>query len=468
MDFIRFSISKPVTVLVGVIFLVLFGFVSLNSIPYQLSPKVERPVVTVRTFWPGATPYEVERDIIEEQEKVLKGLQNLDEMESTSSDNSASVTLRFDLGVNIDDALLRVSNKLDEVRAYPENAEKPVLSATGAESSAIIYMALQTTEDNPADIYEEYTYFENNILQFLERVPGVAEIQTRGGTHREMQVVIKPDRLAAYGLTIDQVIAALRGDNVNISAGNLGVGRRDYRIRAVSEFRSEEDIENVVVLSEGPRRVYLRDLAEVEIGYEQPTSIGLQDGVPGIVLPVVAEPDANVLDVTQAMRETVAELNAGLLAENGMQIRWLNDQDRFILGAIGLLRQNIMVGGVMAIIVLMLFLRSVASTIIVATAIPISVIGSFIFMRALGTTLNIVSLAGIAFAVGMLVDNAIVVLENIDRHRRMGKSAYTAAHEGAPLRGGEDDTPAAALVNDRQRRGLRQGDALDVLTIELW
>ena len=314
MDFIKFSINRPVTVLVGVIFVVLFGLVSLYQLPYQLSPRVEKPVVTVRTVWPGATPYEIERDIIEGQEKVLKGLPNLDEMESESSDNSGRVTLSFDIGIDVDEALMRVSNKLDEVPSYPENVDKPVLSASGNETQPIIYMALQTTEDNPNDIYEYLTFFEDNIVQFLERVPGVAEIQTRGGTGRQMQINLKADRLAAYGVTIDQVIAALRGDNVNISAGSMDVGRRDYRIRAVSEFRSAEDIANVTVISDGRRRVFVRDLADVGIGYSRASSIGLQDGLPGIVTPIVAEPDANILDVTAAVREAVKELNEDLLA----------------------------------------------------------------------------------------------------------------------------------------------------------
>lgn len=431
MDIIRFAVTKPVVVLVGVILLVLFGFVALFQLPYQLAPRVDKPVVTVRTFWPGATPYEIERDIIEEQEKALKGLPNLLEMESESADNMGSVTLRFDLGIEIEDALLRVSNKLDEVPSYPEGAEKPVLSATGAETSPIIYTALQTLPDNPENIYHYLTFFEENVQQFLERVPGVAEVQMRGGVHREMQIVLKPDRLAAYGVTIDQVIAALRGDNVNMSAGNIPVGRRDYRVRAVSEFRSPEDIEDVVVLAEGQRRVYVRDLADVGIGYETQQSIGLQDGVPGIVIPIVAEPDANTLEVTEAVEAAIAELNEGLLAQNGLQIRWLNDQKRYINGAIDLLQQNILFGGMMAVLVLWLFLRSVASTLVVGIAIPISIVGSFIVMRAMGTTLNIISLAGIAFAVGMLVDNAIVVLENIDRHRLMGKTPFQAAYDGA-------------------------------------
>ena len=295
MDLIRFAITRPVVVMVGVILVTMFGVIALYQLPYQLAPRIEKPVVGVRTFWAGASPYEVERDIIEQQEKALKGLPNLLNMESESRDNMGNITLTFDLGVTISEALLRVSNKLDEVPTYPENVDKPVLSASGSETDPIVMTALQALPGNETDVYTALSFFEENIQQYLERVPGVAEVQIRGGIRREMHVVLKHDRLAAYGVTIDQVIAALRGDNINVSAGNLAVGRRDFRVRAVSEFRSEEDIEDVVVVSDGRRIVKVRDLADVSPGFEKRMGGGLQDGKPGIVIPIVSEPDANTL-----------------------------------------------------------------------------------------------------------------------------------------------------------------------------
>lgn len=431
MDFIKFSINNPVTVIVGVIFIVMFGLVSFGKLPYQLSPHVQRPIITVMTIWPGATPYEIERDIVEEQEKALKGLPALDQMESSSSNGMGQVTLRFDIGTDVYEALLRVSNKLDEVPSYPENVEKPVINATGAESSPVIYMVLRPLPGNTRNIYTYRSFFLDECQQFFERVEGVAEATLYGGIEKEMHVVVEPERLAAYGLTIAEVIAALRGDNINISAGNLGVGRREYRIRAISEFRSPEDIEKVVVISDGQRRVRIGDLANVEFGYEKLTSPSLQEGTPGITIAIRPETDANVLRLTDDVERVVQELNESRLKKEGLQIEWLYDLRPYIQGAIGLLRRNILIGGSLAICVLLLFLRSFASTVIVATAIPISVVGSFIFMNALGTSLNVVSLAGIAFAVGMLVDNAIVVLENIDRHRGMGKQPLEAAYDGA-------------------------------------
>jgi HAE1 family hydrophobic/amphiphilic exporter-1 len=430
MDLIRFSITKPVVVLVGVILVLLFGTLALYQLPYQLAPRIEKPVVGVRTFWAGASPYEIERDIIEQQEKVLKGLPNLVHMESESRDNMGWITLTFDIDVTMSDALLRVSNKLDEVPFYPENVDKPVLSATGSETDPIVMVALQALPDNPVDVYTSLSFFEENIQQYLERIPGVSEVQIRGGIHREMQVILKADRLAAYGVSIDQVIGALRGDNVNVSAGNLPVGRREFRVRAVSEFRSPEDIKNVVVLSDGQRTVRVSDLADVQPGYEKRQGGGYQDGKMGIVIPIVSEPDANTLEVTKEVEKVVNDLNKGILKDNGLQLIWLDDQRGYIEGAIHHLREDILLGCIFTVVVLWLFLGSVASTLVVSVAIPISLIGTFIVMRALGTTLNLVSLAGLAFATGRLVDDAIVVLENIDRHRHMGKSAFQAAYDG--------------------------------------
>jgi HAE1 family hydrophobic/amphiphilic exporter-1 len=429
MDPIRFSIEKPVTVIVGIILVVLFGWIGLTSLPYQLSPSVIEPEITVRTTWSGATPYEIEREIIEEQEKVLKGIPGLVEMESTSSNSRGTITLKFSIGTEVDGVLLRVSNKLDEVRSYPENVDKPVISATGAATSPVIWMVLRTREGNPNSTYTYRTYFENNIRQYLERTEGVADLFIGGGIAKEMHIIVKPERLAAYGLTITDLINILRAENINISAGTLGVGRRDYRIRAVAEFKSPEDIENIVLRSTGYQRIKVADVAAVSFGYEKINAAMLHRGQEGIAIGIKPEPNANILELSDRIEEVVNWLNTEKLVSEKIFLDWVYDQRRYIRGAISLVRQNILLGGTLAVIVLLIFLRSFTSTIIVATAIPISIIGTFIFMNFLGRNLNIVSLAGIAFAVGMLIDSAIVVMENIDRHRNMGKSAFKAAYE---------------------------------------
>jgi HAE1 family hydrophobic/amphiphilic exporter-1 len=430
MDLIRFSINKPVTVIVGIIIVVLFGLISLNRLPYQLSPTVVEPEISVTTVWVGATPYEIEREIIEEQEDTLKGIPGLVEMESDSLSGRGTITLRFAIGTDVDDALLRVSNKLNEVPSYPERVEKPVITATGAATSPVIWMLIKAREGNERPISTYKTYFENEIRQHLERVEGVADLFVGGGTEEEMHVVVEPRRLAAYGLTVNDVINALRSENANVSAGSMGVGRRDYRIRTTGEFKSPRDIENVVIRSTGQKRVFIRDIAKVRRGYEKKVASVIHNGQGAIAIGVKPEPGTNILDMTERAKKTVDWLNESKMHPMGIELDWVYDQRWYINGAIGLIKRNILIGGILAVMVLLLYIGSIRATIVVATAIPISIIGTFIFMALMGRNLNVVSLAGIAFAVGMLVDNAIVVIENIDRHRGMGKPAFDACLDG--------------------------------------
>ncbi len=431
MDVVKYSITKPVAVIVGVIFVLVFGFISLTEMPYQLSPTVIEPDISVTTTWPGATPYEVEREIIEEQEKVLKGIPRLVEMESSAFNGRGSITLKFSIGTDVNDALLRVSNKLDEVRSYPENVERPIITATGAATSPAIWMLLKTQAGNTRSAYTYRTYFENQIRQYLERVSGVADLFIGGGIEKEMHITVKPEKLAAYGLTISDLIRVLQSENINVSAGIMGVSRRDYRIRSVAEYRSPQDIEDIILQSSGQRRVYVRDVARVQFGYEKLTAAILHMNQEGIVVGVRPEPAANIIDLTDRVEKVVQWLNSEKLAGEKVFLDWVYDQRPYIRGAIARVQRNILIGGAFAILVLLVFLRRISSTVVVTTAIPISVIGTFIFMNAMGRNLNVVSLAGIAFAVGMLIDNAIVVLENIDRHKKMGKSPFDAALDGA-------------------------------------
>lgn len=431
MDIVKFSIEKPVTVLVAVILIILFGMIGLFSMPYQLSPDVTEPEITVTTNWPGASPYEIERDVIEEQEKVLKGIPGLIEMESSSFNSQGTVTLRFKIGTDVDDALLRVSNKLNEVPSYPENVDKPIINATGAAASPVIWMVMKANPGNTNPIQTYKTFFENEIRQYLERVEGVADLFIGGGTERQMHIIVKPERLAAHNVSINELISLLRSENLNVSAGSVGVGRRDYRIRTIAEFKSPEDIGNIVIRSTGQRRIIVSDVADIKFGYEKHTVAMIHNSEDGMAIGIKPEPGANILDLTDRVEEVVKKLNIEKMEPQNIRLEWVYDQRPYIRGAISLVRMNILIGGTLAIIVLLIFLRSISSTVVVATAIPISVIGTFIIMNALGRNLNVISLAGIAFAVGMLVDNAIVVLENIDRHRKMGKSPFKAAYDGA-------------------------------------
>ncbi len=431
MDFIKFSIAKPVTIVVGIFLIILFGIIGLFKMPVQLTPDVETPQITVSTRWLGATPYEIEKDIIEEQEEVLKGIQRLTLMESSCYDSRGEVTLTFEVDTDIDAALLRVSNKLNEVRSYPENVEKPVISASGSQSSPIIWMMLKTVSGDAEKINTYRTFFENEVRQYIDRVPGVGSLFVFGGSENQLEVLISLQKLAKYKMTIGEVISRISKSNTNISAGILGMEKKNYRVRTVSQFQNVQNPLDVVLRDDGNHRVYLRDIATTRIGYATNNVAVMHNEIPVIVVGVRKEQGANVIELTETMRKVVDQLNGDILKSNNLVLDMVYNQTPYIHSAINLVKRNVLIGGSLAICVLLIFLRSISSTLVTTIAIPISIIGTFIFMWVFQRSLNVVSLAGISFAVGMLVDNAIVVLENIDRHRNMGKDPWQASYDGA-------------------------------------
>jgi len=291
-------------------------------------------------------------------------------------------------------------------------------------------MALRTKPENEEHINHYRTFFKDEIRQHLERVKGVGSLMVFGGTEDELHVELDVRKMALYDITFDQITGAITKANSTISAGVMGVGRKNYRIRTVGQFQSPAEALDVVVYEDGLTRVYLRDIVNVTKGYAKELGAVLHNGKQIIVVAVRKEQGSNVLVMTDNVEREVNRLNETTLNDQGLYLEMLYDERPYINTAINLVKKNVLIGGLLAITVLMTFLRSVRSTLTTALAIPISVIGCFIFLWLSNRSFNVVSLAGISFAVGMLVDNSIVVLENIDRHRKLGKNAYQAALEG--------------------------------------
>ena len=433
MHLIEHSIAKPVTTAVGVLLLLLFGGLALVDIPIQLTPTVDEPQITVTTLWPGASPLEIEREIVEEQEEQLKSLQALVEMESQSSDSQGLITLTFLTGTDMDTALLRVANRLQQVPSYPSDAERPVLQTITSAGNSIAWFSLIPYGEEPFDgeIATLHDFVDNLVRPEFERVPGVASSSIYGGRRQELQVVVEPAKLAARQVTLNELVSALDRENRNVSGGSFDEGKRRYLVRTVSEYVSPEEVEDVVVAVRGGVPVYVRDVAEAQLTFERPTSLAFFQGRPMLAIDAQRQPGANVPEVMTSLRQTVDRLNDTLLARRGLRLVNTYDETDYIESAIDLVSQSLLLGGLLAIVTLLLFLRSPTSTLVVAVAIPISVCGTFLLLNVFGRTLNVISLAGMAFAVGMVVDNSIVVLENIYRHRQMGKSRRQAAFEGA-------------------------------------
>ena len=433
MRLIDTSIRRPVSVTVGVLLVVLFGLISLFRIPVQLTPDVDRPVITVSTVWPGASPEEIEQEIVQRQEEQLKSVEGLLMMTSESNDSRGVVTLEFNVGVDPDAVLLLVSNKLDQVFGYPIDAERPVISAGGSgPTGAITWLMLEPLPDrDDLDIERFRDYAEEVVKTALERVPGVSRSDVYGGYDRQLQVIVDPKAMAARQVTVQDLAQALARENANTSAGAFDEGKRRYIVRTVGQYQQPSDIEQVVVRSADGARVTVGEIARTRLGYVRTLASVRQKGRPAIAVNAQRETGANILEVMDGIRGSIRDLNEGPLAGEGLYLTQVYDATNYIDSAVGLVRSNILVGGALAVTVLFLFLRSVSSVAIIGTAIPISIVGTFLAMWLLGRNINVISLAGMSFAVGMVIDNAIVALENIFRHQQMGKSRVRAALDGA-------------------------------------
>ena len=433
MGIIRFAIENPVKVTVMVLLLVLFGLLSLYRIPIQLTPNVDQPLVTVTTGWSGANPQEIEDNIVRRQEEKLKTVSNLTKMSSESRDNQATISLEFAVGTAKNDATREVSDKLRQVSGYEdrESIDEPVVEAADAALASPIAWLL--FEAPGTDITEQQDFVEDNIKPILERVPGVASAQVLGGRNREVNVIVDPAKLAARGVTFARLEAALRSRNVDISAGTSEQGKRDLAIRTTGKYEDLDAVLNTVVMVAHGGPVYVRDVAEVRHGFANKRAFVRSEGEPCIAIPIRRETGTNVLDVMAGVSEAIAKVNDEILtgAYGSTALRQVYDETIYITSAIELVKQNIVIGGILATIVLLIFLRSASATGVVAVAIPIAVIGTFLVVTLLGRNLNVVMLSGMAFAVGMVVDAAVVVLENIYRHVEMGKTRARAALEGA-------------------------------------
>jgi hydrophobic/amphiphilic exporter-1 (mainly G- bacteria), HAE1 family len=430
MNILRYAISKPVTVAVAMLLVTLFGIIGMIRLPVQLAPDTELPRIEIFTLWPGASPSEIENEVVEKQEDKLKSIQDLQKMESSSYNDFAQITLTFGLGTDINTAVQRVSNKLDEVWGYPDDVKKPIINTSGANASPTVILTLKTLSGDPRQVTRYQTFFENEIQQYLERVDGVASVLVFGGTADQLEVVVDPIRMASHGITINQVMNKVAAANKDTSAGTINIDRKNYRIRTAAKFESVDDPLDVVIYEDGTKRILLRDIGTTRLGHESQFFSVTDEGSDSIVVMIRRQTGANVLELVKRVRTVVDHLNQEVLPANNLYLKWNYDEAPYILKAIDIVKNNVFKGGLLAVVVLLLFLRSFRATLITAMAIPISAVGTFLFLWLLDRNINVVSLAGISFAVGMLVDNSIVVLENIDRHRKLGKHIAEAAYDG--------------------------------------
>ncbi|MCZ6624171.1 MAG: efflux RND transporter permease subunit [Deltaproteobacteria bacterium] len=428
MKLIEFCVRYPVTVMVGVLLALLFGTIALFRLPVQMIPTVDRPEITVGTEYRGAAPLEVEREITDRLEEKLNAVESLREITSTSIEGKSTIVLKFDWGTNKDIARLGVSEKLDLVTDLPPDAEKSQIRAVNTDEESPISWIIVETLRNLNEVWEEV---EDVIVPRIERVSGVGAVWRFGGQDREVHVILDPKAMAARGVMIREVREAILRENRNIKGGDLSEGKRRHMVRTLGQFTDIAQIGGVIIRHDRNRPVYIRDIAGVQFGHEDQDFIVRINGRPAIGLGVLRRSGANTVEVMKGLKAEMAYLNDKLYQDRGIHLNMVYDETEYINDSVSLVTNNIYYAVALAVIVLLLFLRSVSSILVVAIAIPVSVVTTFVFLNGLGRTLNIVTLAGLAFATGMVVDSAVVVLENIFRHREMGKSPSQSALDGA-------------------------------------
>ncbi|MDH3239196.1 MAG: efflux RND transporter permease subunit [Alphaproteobacteria bacterium] len=434
---IELSLKRPMAVMAGVLMIVAFGLMALQTIPIQLVPDVQRPVIDIRTNWRGEAPVDVEREVTNRLEEQIAGIEGVTELSSRSQFGQSRIRLEFEVGYNLDKGMLLINNRLSGVDDLPPEAEEPRLDSRGSEDIPIAYFVLRRKPGNTRDMETYGDLIEDIIIDRIERVSGVSGADFRGGSKRELRIEVDPEKLAFYRLTVPDVLRRMRDASASISAGEVEEGKRRYLVRTEGEIRTVEQAKSVVLIRQQDNtsgrvgRVTVGDVADVVYGYKDPNSHRRYLGEDVITLQAFRESGSNVVKTMAAIRKAIDELNKYELAQENLFLTWVYDETVYIDSAIGLVQQNIWFGGALAALILILFLRSWRPTLIISLAIPVSVIGAFVAMAALGRSINVISLAGIAFAVGMVVDAAIVVLENIYRHREMGKPPMEAAMAGA-------------------------------------
>ena len=429
MTLTKISLGNPTAVAVACILLAIFGAISLSRLPVQMAPEIERPIISISTRWRASAPNEVESEILEPQEEVLRGISSLSKMESSASNGSASIQLEFAIDTDMNRALIEVLNRLNQVARYPVDADEPVVELGGNRfESVIAWFAMRPKPDNPREIETYQDFVEDIIKTRLERVPGVSSVGSFGGRPYELRITFDPYKAASIGLDLTSISSEL-GYNADVSAGDTEVGRRQYTVRFSGKYDASSLGDLVLDWRDG-RPIRLKDIATIKMEMSDRSGVLNQNGGPSIAINVVPESGINVLNVMDEVQTTIAALSANEIDRAGLTISQDYDQTIYVRASIQMVRNNLVLGMLFSVAVLWWFLRRFKATVIVALAIPLCLFVSFICLDVFGRTLNIISLAGLAFATGMVLDAAIVVLENIYRQREAGLEGDEAAMRG--------------------------------------
>ena len=425
----RFAIQRPVMMAMISCIIILLGAISLTRLPVDLLPDISQPTVNVRVTYTGVGPLEMEELVTRPLEQQLSAVSGLEQMNSTSSEGNSSIQMNFTWGHDLNEAMDDIRTRIDRVRnRLPEDADPPVIQKFDPNTAPIMGLGLEST-DGSLDRVELREMAENVLSPRIERVGGVAAVTVNGGLRRQIHVDLSREKITALDLSVDRVINVLKTENQNIPIGEIYRGDRAFLLRSQGQFENLEQISDLVVMTKGGVPIYLKDIADVRDSTEDNRSILRINGKPGVRLQVTKQSGTNTVQIARGVRAEMERINREV---PGVRLTLLDDSAKFIERSIGAVQEHVMIGSVLVILIIFLFLRNFRSTLIVCTAIPISVVGTFALLYFAGLTLNTMTFGGLALGVGMIVDGAIVVLENSFRHmEEHGKDRMTASIEGS-------------------------------------
>ena len=421
----RIAIERPVTMFMISLVIILLGGISLTKLPVDLMPDTQMPTITVRVNYSGVGPLEMEELVTRPIEQAVSAVAGLERVDSTSAEGNANVRLNFAWGTDLSEAADEVRTRVDRVRGrMPEDADAPTVFKFDSTAMPIMGIGVEGDFD-PVTLRE---LAQNDLSPRLERVAGVAAVTINGGLRRQIRVDLSREKITALNLPPDRIVQILRTENQNIPLGEVNDADRTLLLRSPGQFTSVDEIRNLVIMTRDGVPVYLRDIANVRDTTEDRRSFMRINGAPGIRMQVTKQSGTNTIQVAEGVKKEIERINADV---RGVKLQLLDDQSKFIARAIGSVTEHAMLGGLLVIAIIFLFLRDLKSTFIICTSIPVSVIGTFALLYFGGYTLNTLTFGGLALGIGMIVDAAIVVLENTYRHLEMGKDRITAAIDGS-------------------------------------
>jgi len=422
----RFAIQRPIMMAMICSIVVLLGAISLTRLPVDLLPDIQQPTITVRMNYPGVGPLEMEELITRPLEQALSATAGLEQLNSNSSEGNSNLRLNFSWGTDLSEAMNDMRTRIDRVRGrLPEDADPPTIFKFDSNSAPIMGLGVEGDYDRVT--LREMA--ENILSPRLERVPGVASVTVNGGLRRQIHVELSKEKIQALDLSVDRVVNLLKKENQNIPLGEIYRGDMTYLVRSQGQFSDLDQIRDLVVLTKGAVPVYMKDIAEVKDATEDVRSVLRINGRSAVRMNVQKQSGTNTVQIAELVRKEVDRINREV---QGVKLTVIDDSARFIERSINAVKEHVMIGSVLVIFIIFLFLRNFRSTLIVATSIPISVIGTFALLYFSGLTLNTMTFGGLALGVGMVVDAAIVVLENSFRHmEHHGKDRLTASIDGS-------------------------------------